>query len=68
MKFKKSSIGIVAFSVALALVVGPVSAQEKRPGASPEQVKAQTGFEIVMPSSVPTTEAPTAEELDKAAT
>jgi glutaconate CoA-transferase, subunit B len=34
------------------------------PGISLAQVKEQTGFEFVMPSSVPTTEAPTAEELD----
>jgi len=33
------------------------------PGISPERVKQETGFDIVMPSSVPTTEPPTAEEL-----
>jgi glutaconate CoA-transferase, subunit B len=33
------------------------------PGISPERVQQETGFEIVMPASVPTTEPPTAEEL-----
>ncbi len=34
------------------------------PGISPERVKNATGFEIVMPPSVPTTEPPSAAELD----
>jgi glutaconate CoA-transferase, subunit B len=34
------------------------------PGVSVEQVRAQTGFELVVPARVPTTPAPTAAELD----
>ena len=41
MKFlKQSSPALIALSMALAFAVGPVAAQEKKPGASPEQVKA----------------------------
>jgi glutaconate CoA-transferase, subunit B len=34
------------------------------PGVTPEMVKRQTGFDLVIPDSVPITEAPSAEELD----
>lgn len=40
MKLERSTIGLIGFSIAVALAVGPVAAQEKRPSASPEQVKA----------------------------
>ena len=33
-------------------------------GISPERVQQETGFEIVMPPSVPATEPPSAEELN----
>ena len=33
------------------------------PGVTLDQVRAQTGFELVIPDEIPTTEAPSAEEL-----
>jgi acyl CoA:acetate/3-ketoacid CoA transferase beta subunit len=42
---------------------GEFRTESLHPGVSPEEVKAQTGFDIEIPSGVPTTELPTTEEL-----
>jgi len=39
MKFKTVKVSIIALSAALALVAGPVAAQEKKPGLPPQQEK-----------------------------
>ena len=42
---------------------GRMRVEALHPGVTPEQAQENTGFELIIDSSIPTTEPPTAEEL-----